>query len=459
MSAAARVWSWRSLNERDLSAPRWMSGPLIPAVVAALLGIVGIGAKSLWLDEAFSAAVARRPTLDLAVYLWHNELHASPYYLFLNAWTFLGTSETVLRLPSVIFGVVAVVATYFVARRFGVGFLAALLLAIAPLFVQFEQNVRVYTLLVAWASVSTLAYLRYVERPTRLRAVVYVICGAAMIYMHPVGAFVIGAHALWSLAQPSSAARLRRLALFVSIGIAWLPMVGFMALHRDKISWILPLSGATISDAAIELCGGALAAGALAVLLALRARRDLVTLWLIVPICGALAVSALVQPMLQARYLIVVLPAVAIIVARNRRVAVAVLAALFAIGVFNWYASPAREDWRAADAFVMSETVPGDGIVFSPTYARLPLDYYGPVADPLYAPIAWTGVDLPGIVPHGGVPDTYDNPRIWLVEIHGPPLPADVQAALAPYSAVMVRDFGPDGPRISLLVLDAPGQP
>ncbi|HEY5521180.1 MAG TPA: hypothetical protein VIK08_11015 [Candidatus Limnocylindrales bacterium] len=34
------------MNERDLSAPRWMSGPIIPAVVAGVLGIVGIGAEA-----------------------------------------------------------------------------------------------------------------------------------------------------------------------------------------------------------------------------------------------------------------------------------------------------------------------------------------------------------------------------------------------------------------------------
>ena len=440
-----------------LNVPRWMSGPLIPALLAGALGIVGIGDKSLSLDQSTSALLARLPTLDLIVYMWHNELHGSPYYLLLNAWSFLGTSEVVLRLLSVLIGVVAVIATYYVGRRFGVGLLAALLLACAPLFVQYEQDAHEYTLLMAWASISTLAYLRYLERPVRLRALVYIICGSTMIYVHPVGAFVIGAHGIWSLIRAQPRQRLRAVALFVPIGIAWLPMVRFMLVHRDKISWIPPLSGATVSQAAIELCGGALAAGAIAVLLALRARRDVVSLWLVVPVMGTLAVSALVQPMLQSRYLLVVLPAMAIIIARNRRVAVAVLAALFVAGVLNWYASPSPEDWRAAVAFIEEDTAPGDGVVFSPNYARLPVDYYGPLAvEPLYAPIPWKGMDLPGIVPPAGVPPAYVNPRIWLVHIHGPALPDNVQAALAPYSQVLVRDFGPDGPTISLLVRPTP---
>lgn len=452
MSATARTWSWRSRRLRELNVPRWMSGPLIPAVVAGALGIVGIGDKSLWLDEAFSAAVARLPTLDLSVYLFHNELHASPYYLFLNAWTFLGTSETVLRVPSVIFGVVAVVATYFVGRRFGVGFIAALLLALAPLVVQFEQNAREYTLLLAWATISTLAYLRHVERPTRLRAVLYVIAGAAMIYIHPVGAFVIVVHAIWHLFSAPAAKRVRSLAIFVPIGIAWIPMLRFMAVHRDKISWIPPLSGATISEHLVALGGGALAAGAIAVLLALRARRDLPTLWLAVPIIGTLLVSAIVQPMLQARYLIVSLPPIAIVVGRNRRAALVVLAALLLIGVADWYTRPSIEDWRLVDAFLHTASKPGDGIIFWPSYARLPIEYYGAVDEPLYPPMPWSESALPGEVPQNEVPPTFTNPRIWLVERQAPQLSDALSTALARYRTTDVRDFGPDGPTVTLLV-------
>src|SRR4051794_32995196 len=119
---------------RNIHTPGWLRGPLVPALVALVLGLIGIGDKSLWQDEAFSAATARLPTLDLVSYLAHNELHASPHYMLVNVWSALGTGEMQLRLLSVVVGVIGVVATYYVGLRYGVAFLAALLLAMSSLF-------------------------------------------------------------------------------------------------------------------------------------------------------------------------------------------------------------------------------------------------------------------------------------------------------------------------------------
>jgi mannosyltransferase len=437
---------------RSARAPEWLAGPLVPAAVAAVLGVIGIGDKSLWQDEAFSAAVARLPTIDVFTYLFHNELHASPHYVLLHVWSALGTGEAQLRLLSVVVGVIAVVATYYVGARYGVGFLAALLVALSPIFIQFEQNVREYTMVVAWASISTLAYLRYRELPTRLRAVLYVLAGALMIYVHPVGAFLVSAHFLWDIWHAPAARRLRAVAVYVPIAIAWLPMIRFMVFHRDKISWIPPLSDATVSEAALALGGGALGLGALAVLLVLRSRRDLITLWLVLPIAGVLVVSAFVQPMLQARYLIVVLPAAAIIAARNHLTAVLLLSALWLAGVATWYMSPAPEDWRAADAWLQAASQPGDGIVFWPSYTRLPIEYYGAVDEPIFPAMPWSATALPGLVPQTPISPNLPNPRVWLVQRHAPALTDDLVAALAPYTASEVRTYGSNDVTVTLLV-------
>jgi 4-amino-4-deoxy-L-arabinose transferase-like glycosyltransferase len=437
---------------RTAPLPRWLTGPLVPAATAAVLGLIGIGDKSMWLDEAFSADVARLPAPDLLVYLWHNELHASPYYVLLSAWSALGTSETVLRLLSVLIGVLAVVATYYVGRRYGDGFWAALVLAVSPLFVQFEQNAREYTLLAAWSAISTLAYLRYKEQPTRSRAAIYIFAAAAMIYVHPIGAFVIAAHGIWQLATAPPGLRLRRLAIFVPVAVLWLPMIRFMAFHRDKISWIPPLSPETVSTQFVAFAGGALALLAMVVLivLAVRRRLDLPLLWLVVPIVGMLAVS-LFQPLLQARYLIVVLPAVAVLIGRNWRLAVVAFCALMLLGVYGWYSGPAREDWRAAVARMQAEEQPADGVVFSPSYARLPLDYYGHVGTPDYPAVAWTQTYLPGLLARFPPTTDFTSPRIWLIRTHGPDVPAEVAAALEPYRVAEQRSFGTDGPWIELL--------
>ena len=54
---------------------------------------------------------------------------------------------------------------------------------------------------------------------------------------------------------------------------------------------------------------GHLLAGSYLMLIANKVRRDVFSLWLVVPIAGTLLISVLLQPVLLAKYMIGVLPA------------------------------------------------------------------------------------------------------------------------------------------------------
>jgi mannosyltransferase len=445
---------WRALTRRLAMsrATARLGGPLIPALVAAALGLYRIGDKSIWLDEAFSVAVARLPTSELLLYLWRSELHASPYYVALHPWLVLGEGEAQVRALSVVFGVVAVLATYAVGRRYGVAFPAALVLAVAPYFVQFEQEARGYTLLAAWSAISTLAYLRLIEQPGRLRGAVYLATAGAIIYVHPLGAFVVVAHGLMTLLRAAPPLRWRMMALFGLIAVAWLPMVRFAASHREKIAWIEPPTPLSVTQDLIALGGGALVAGALVILLAFGFRRDLTALWLLVPIAGTLLISLTIQPALQPKYLIGVLPAAAIIAARNRPVALVILIALSLVAVGDWYVNGTKDDWRSGAAWVEEQLEPGDGIAFASANMRLAFGYYAKIGEPVYAAIPW-GEHYPF---GQGAPLDLDaiaqKQRIWLVQGHGRDAPAALWQALEQFEVASSRDWGRSGPYIELLV-------
>ena len=120
--AARSPWRYdvRALAARH----RWLA-PAVPAGIAIVLGLIGIGSKSIWMDEAFSVNAARLPTSVLLPFLAQREPYASPYYVALHLWTALGTGEAVVRALSVVFGVIGVIATYHVGQRYRVGFAAA----------------------------------------------------------------------------------------------------------------------------------------------------------------------------------------------------------------------------------------------------------------------------------------------------------------------------------------------
>jgi uncharacterized membrane protein len=125
---------------------RWL---LLFFIVATLLRFALLGAKSLWLDEAFSAwqagnPVARIITLDRQLI----EPHPPLYYMGLHYWTgVLGTSETILRLPSAILSLGSVGLLYLLGSRLfnpTIGLMAAGLLSVAPINIWYAQEARMH---------------------------------------------------------------------------------------------------------------------------------------------------------------------------------------------------------------------------------------------------------------------------------------------------------------------------
>jgi mannosyltransferase len=462
---------------RRMEGSRW--AVLIPMAIAAVLGIVTIGSKSFWLDEAFSASIIRLPTPDLVVFLFHNEQQASPYYLVLQAWSAVGYSETALRLLSVVIGVIAVAATYALGRRFGVGLWAALLLAVAPFFIHYEQEVRVYTLLVAWSAIATLAYLRLVELPNRWRGAAYVIAAAGLIYIHPLSAWLLVAHALATLLFAPREWRLRLLALYVPVAIAAIPMIRFLAINRSKAYWIPPVTPYGFVHSLSQLMGAASLAVALTLVvlagLAVAWRRELRPpgvalpglslpgLWLPLlvggfTVGGILLMSFTVQPLFVERYLIGVLPVVFIVVARMikalpwPRVILAGLLAISMASTASWYLTGVKDDWRGAVAYVQSQARPTDGVIFWPNFYRMPFVYYGTAGEPIFPAVPWSTLYLPNLGISNYIPPDVPNDRIWLVRDTGFNPSPELSLLLGQYETVTTSKFGNEVPQIDLLV-------
>ncbi len=448
-----------------IATSRW--AVLIPMAVAAVLGITTIGSKSVWLDEAFSASIIRQPTLDLAVFLFHNEQQASPYYLILQGWSALGYGETALRLLSVVIGVGAVLATYALGRRFGVGLSAALLLAVSPFFIHYEQEARVYTLLVAWSALTTLAYMRLVERPNRWRGAAYVGAAAILLYIHPLSAWVLVAHALTTVLWGPPQWRRRLLALYIPVVIAAIPIIRYLVINRGKADWISPLTPYLIAHNVSQLMGAAALAISLTLVIALglgRAwRRELPALRLPLlvgglTVGGILLMSVIIQPLFVDRYLIGVLPVLFIVAARAAqalpwpKVIIAGLVALSLVGVANWYVYGLKDDWRGAEAYVAAQAEPTDGVIFWPNYYRMPFAYYGTAGEPIYPWLPWSRLYLPNLGITNALPPDVTNARIWLV--HGTPfVPSpEIAALLSQYAPVDTHSFGTSMPVVELMV-------
>jgi hypothetical protein len=100
-------------------------------IAGAALRLLHLGAKSLWLDEPATVAIARLPWPQFKHIWWYGEASfQGAYFLLMRGWLHLGQSEAWIRLPSAIFAIASIPLIYALARRLA-GETAALASAVA----------------------------------------------------------------------------------------------------------------------------------------------------------------------------------------------------------------------------------------------------------------------------------------------------------------------------------------
>lgn len=137
------------------------------AMVALVLGSVGLADASLWLDETFSVFDARRDLIDILAMrgeAFGGAHHPPGYFLLLKGTIAIcGVNEVCVRAPSVLANAAIAAALVVLAQRM-FGWIpaasAGLLWATLPYAVKYGQQARHYTLLALVAAVALLLVVR-----------------------------------------------------------------------------------------------------------------------------------------------------------------------------------------------------------------------------------------------------------------------------------------------------------
>jgi mannosyltransferase len=372
-------------------------------LITAIFALRGLGQRSLWVDEGFSAAAAGSNGRLIGTY--RSGPQFALYYTLLRGWSTLGSSEFALRLLSVVFAVLTIPALYWLARRlYGTkaAMVAVVVLCANGFFLGYAQEARPYALVTLTSTVATLCLVRALDDPDRPgRWTAWALAATVATLSHPFGVLTVAAHVIVLLIRHRSVP-LRDIAYTLALPAGLFGSLGLLLLQAGpaRLSWIPVPGGETFVRAAFELSGsrGAgtfivylVGVGALAVAVArarperrrqLRKATVVVAAAVVTPIAGALLASA-VQPLFVARYLIVILPPLAIIVGAGvaqlrPAVAIVVMAALLTVALPT-VISPIRaqpiEDWRGAAALVEAGGR-ADDVVILPLYGAQVLSYY-----------------------------------------------------------------------------------
>ncbi len=414
-------------------AYRWRR--YIPGLVLALviigagLRVTGITHQSLWLDEAFSAYLAAHRFPQILAFVSGSDAHPPLYYLLLHVWLIFGPSVLAMRLLSAIASSAALVPLYLLATRVAntrVALLAAALMGLSAFQVWYGQEVRMYALVTLAIVTAMHAFVRSWQEGAPGSWVIFTCSMLGAFYLDYSALYVYSALVIWFLLLGWRNAR-TRMPFVLSGGVLvlgylpWLPQLWQqLQVASGVVAWIGGANDSGLTGTLTDLffnrsnllqpdAGSttALLANALSMVMlsvALWAPRHapaypLLTIWLCWPLAIGIAAGLVHHPILIARTMMVVQPAIFLLLAmaadliwnlrRNGRTAlgrrVVAVTAVFCLIIFvmtnvgaqvgSWN-STLKEDWRDAAALVASQQQPGDLVLFNAYYSQMPFDYY-----------------------------------------------------------------------------------
>jgi 4-amino-4-deoxy-L-arabinose transferase-like glycosyltransferase len=433
----------------------------IPTVLALVLCLYDLTARSLWLDEAATVSIVSQHGAAFGHALAHDGGNMLGYYALLHVLVgAFGHGPTVIRLPSALSAVAIVTLTCLIARRLfdrRVALLSGLLTAVSLSLVYWGQQARGYTLMIALLCGMFLVLVIAFQRPDAgwKLWLAYVALSTSAVYagleavlVFPVTLVLLIWHRrriLW-LVSALAASALCCIPLVVlaaqrgSSQIFWIPLPNAFTIKQV----LLTLSSGGLEPQFYSGSGDALrwltevlvGIGALAVVwqfVRARTRREawrpaLILGWVLLPGVLAYAISELGHSMFEARYLLLSLPAVALLLAwmstglwdfgrrsarstgsaatwlrargwgrasltaasyATRALAVALPVALLTLRALELAPSygVSTEPWRTATHQVLTLTRPGDCVAFYPLDSRMAFRYYVPAGQSAPRPI------------------------------------------------------------------------
>jgi 4-amino-4-deoxy-L-arabinose transferase-like glycosyltransferase len=475
---AAHVQASRIVAFVRFALDRW--GLLAAVTSAVLIGVVlrltRLGERVLSFDEAYTVATAQRSFLDM-LGTFRFEANGTLYAILLWPLLRISESEAVVRTPAVIAGLATIPAVFWAAREL-VGHHAALvaagLVAVSPALIGWSVYGRGYPFAILFAVLSFGCLVRALEAEGSRSGMwrgLFVLATLAMAYSSAVAALtLLPVHAVTVVARAGRTGTLRawaRAGLGLVAGLLPLGALLYVeSTYRDPLAWLwkpdlallrhvggeLTAGPAFFGDAGAGLAAAIVAAAiaiALAGLLLARSRAGrlgwelrLLLAWAFFPVMLLFVVSQ-VRPMFWGRYLGIVLPALAVVLAvlvvRMPRVLALVYGtALMTLLLFASLMTPGPpRDFSNVAQWLEAERRSSEPVVVYPIEQLPTLAYFAPTLriDGDVPVEEWNDTRLPtGIVGYRRDYDWGDSPV-------GPPTAADLARLASQTGSLLVITY------------------
>ena len=379
----------------------------IAVVVGVVCTVPTLGRQPLSWDEATTLRAARLPFGQLGILLRHTDAPLGFYYALMHAWLStaglvgIPPNAAVLRLPSALAVLGSIVLLVRLADEWfdpTIAVIAGILLAVHPMVTFYAQDARPYALVMFVFLISVVMLRRALAQPTWLGFGAYSGVVAVLLYLHLFAVYAVVAEVVlvWRAGdrRRPEAGLLWRWLIAVAVAVASTsPLLLAIRSQSGAIGWIPSASPGVIADVVNHLLGGVgfVVVFVVASIIIIVRRRGHMSApvflwaWAVLP-PAALVAADFVTPDLVARYGLIIIPAVVLIVALTVRAAprlgrvvvCAGIAAALVATVVQQVAPYKYEDYRSAADYVGDAARPGAAIVFLPVSMR---DGYRPYTD------------------------------------------------------------------------------
>ncbi|MBS8260386.1 hypothetical protein DYI23_09175 [Roseibium polysiphoniae] len=385
--------------------------------VSAALRLWDLDRTSFWYDEAVSWSQSKGSLAELIALVAADNYPPLHNLLLWLTMPIIGDSETALRLPSAIAGILSIWLVYELGRLVftrNTGLLAAAILAISPFHIWYSTEARMYALFAMASLAFLIALVRTLQGDRLPWPILAAVVGALFLYSHIYAAFSMAGICmlvlLWQVRSVRAQsfgwqdANTRAFAAVCAACALFLPWLVILAMRaKDVVNngfWIAypdwPFLKIMMRDmAGSETLFLALAATALLLLIPTRkqsAKTDvdhraaaLLAAFAIAPVFIAYGLSVTLRPILFDRYLIAAWPVLILLASAGAcrflpklgPIALLTAVVLLTIQPLRFtLLQKTRPEWREISSIYLIERKNTDALYLYKGFSAPALDYY-----------------------------------------------------------------------------------
>lgn len=239
--------------------------PWMILLLSAAVRLYGLDSFGMWFDEAYSYLLAQEP-ISRIVELARVDNTPPVYHIILRWWIKLGAeSDFMVRLPSVVFGVLSVWMAYLLGKYLfdkRTAVYSALICAFSFQLVHFSQEARMYSLQTLLGLLSTYYFVKALDSGKLSHLTIWAAANILGFYTQLFSLFLFGAQGLyfivtWTKRNTPANVKLLLFSFITALGIfPWAPVLIYQMNAIESDYWVLPVRPVEILKVANHLFGG-----------------------------------------------------------------------------------------------------------------------------------------------------------------------------------------------------------